>query len=277
MMKMLLMAGVSAMAVSAGSASATVVFNYTGSIVDWTAPKAGEYMIDVYGAQGGDSASSGSPGGLGVGVAGRFDLAAGETLEIAVGGRTGLSIGSGGGGGGSFVATLGGAPLIVAGGGGGAGFFFHQPGGNATAATGNGLGGSGGSDVCYMAGVYSKCGGGGGGGFYSSGGSTSFAEGGGGFPGLIGGSGFYANGGFGGGGGSGYNEGGGGGGFGGGSGDGRGGYSFDAGTDQAVLGYRSGNGLVSISSVPEPSTWSLMLSGLGFLGYVLRRRVFRTA
>ena len=31
------------------------------------------------------------------------------------------------------------------------------------------------------------------------------------------------------------------------------------------------------AAVPEPSTWSLMLTGLGFLGYVLRRRVLRRA
>ena len=30
-------------------------------------------------------------------------------------------------------------------------------------------------------------------------------------------------------------------------------------------------------AVPEPSTWSLMLSGFGLLGYALRRRIPRTA
>jgi hypothetical protein len=29
------------------------------------------------------------------------------------------------------------------------------------------------------------------------------------------------------------------------------------------------------SAVPEPSAWALMLGGFGFMGYVLRRRVFR--
>jgi hypothetical protein len=31
------------------------------------------------------------------------------------------------------------------------------------------------------------------------------------------------------------------------------------------------------SAVPEPSTWAMLLSGFGFIGYVLRRRVLRTA
>ena len=30
-------------------------------------------------------------------------------------------------------------------------------------------------------------------------------------------------------------------------------------------------------SVPEPSTWAMMLSGFGFLGYLLRRRILRPA
>ncbi|HLZ82391.1 MAG TPA: PEPxxWA-CTERM sorting domain-containing protein [Caulobacteraceae bacterium] len=34
---------------------------------------------------------------------------------------------------------------------------------------------------------------------------------------------------------------------------------------------------ISFTAVPEPSTWALMLGGFGFLGYVLRRRVLRTA
>ncbi|MDB5482388.1 MAG: hypothetical protein JWO83_3441 [Caulobacteraceae bacterium] len=31
------------------------------------------------------------------------------------------------------------------------------------------------------------------------------------------------------------------------------------------------------ASVPEPSTWAMLLGGFGFIGYVLRRRVLRTA
>lgn len=31
------------------------------------------------------------------------------------------------------------------------------------------------------------------------------------------------------------------------------------------------------TAVPEPSSWALMLGGLGFIGYVLRRRVLRAA
>ena len=57
---------------------------------------------------------------------------------------------------------------------------------------------------------------------------------------------------------------------------GGGGYSFNVGANQAVLGSRSGDGMVTIStlasSVPEPNTWSLILTGFSLLGYAIRRR-----
>jgi hypothetical protein len=75
--------------------------------------------------------------------------------------------------------------------------------------------------------------------------------------------------------------GGGGGGFSGGAGGysqhGGGGGSFNAGTDQEFLGFNTGNGSVSITAlslaVPEPSIWSMLISGFGLVGFALRRRV----
>src|ERR1700712_3730933 len=96
-MKLWLMLGVSVLAVSAGSASASVVFNYSGLIQEWTAPKTGDYVIDPYGAQGGDFYED---GGYGVGLEGEFYLTVGETLAIAVGGQGQIGAGTGGGGGG---------------------------------------------------------------------------------------------------------------------------------------------------------------------------------
>jgi hypothetical protein len=44
----------------------------------------------------------------------------------------------------------------------------------------------------------------------------------------------------------------------------------------ALSGVRAGDGEVLISSAtPEPASWSLMISGLGLLGYALRRRMGR--
>jgi hypothetical protein len=45
----------------------------------------------------------------------------------------------------------------------------------------------------------------------------------------------------------------------------------------AVTGANAGDGYVDITAVPEPAAWSLMLSGFGFIGYMLRRRVTRPA
>jgi hypothetical protein len=63
-------------------------------------------------------------------------------------------------------------------------------------------------------------------------------------------------------------------------------YGTVAGTGVTDLKFNNGEGtsrswIFGVSSisftVPEPSTWALMLGGFGFLGYVLRRRVLRVA
>ncbi|HWE99365.1 MAG TPA: hypothetical protein VG248_06185 [Caulobacteraceae bacterium] len=59
--------------------------------------------------------------------------------------------------------------------------------------------------------------------------------------------------------------------------------SFNGGANQQVLGFNGGAGFVRISDlsvvgdVPGPSTWSLLITGFGFLGYVLRARMARAA
>ena len=284
--KTVLLTGASALAFATTSAEALTLFSdATPGATTFTATIAGVYVIDAFGAQGGGSLSF--AGGQGAGVGGTFNLSAGEVLTIDVGGAGATSAATaGGGGGGSFVTTSGSA-LLVAGGGGGS---FNTPGGAGLSSEGSpsGLGGAAGAGDNE---------GGGGGGFNGNGGGSGVysGKGGGGFPGLAGGG--AANlagaGGFGGGGG-GSLGGGGGGGFNGGAGGtgtyygghnlrggGGGGSSYNAGANQQVLAAQSGNGLVTISSsaaaVPEPSAWSLMLSGIGFLGYVLRRRVLRAA
>ena len=88
-MKLLLLAGASAMALGATPAAAVAVFSFTGGIVLWSAPTAGIYQIDAYGAQGGGGSGgkSGTIGGSGAAVGGRFTLTTGESLQIAVGGQ----------------------------------------------------------------------------------------------------------------------------------------------------------------------------------------------
>lgn len=126
--------------ISVGGAKAdTLTFSATGSIVTFTVPTTGVYTITAFGAEGGTNSGvvDNSPG-LGAEVSGEFDLTAGETLDILVGGQGGNGYdadGGGGGGGGSFVvlanvpscsgtATIPSCPdtpLAIAGGGGGAG------------------------------------------------------------------------------------------------------------------------------------------------------------
>ena len=114
-----------ASAISAGSADAdTVPFNFTGAIVDYTAPTTGLYSILAFGAQGG-AGGFGGQGGLGAEIGGTLSLTKGDVLEIAVGGA-GISARGGSGGGGSFVYDeTTGQLLIAAGGGGGAGTRFN--------------------------------------------------------------------------------------------------------------------------------------------------------
>jgi hypothetical protein len=219
--------------------------------------------------------------------------------------------GGGGGGGGSFVALSGVTPFVVAGGGGGAGLsgggsdgLTSNNGGDGSGILGgtgmfgagaggsNGLGGGGGRNF----------GGGGGGGFFGDGADGGFAGGTGGLSFLAGGSDGGDNGGLGGGGGGGSEDansqcgcgGGGGGGYSGGGGGGLessgpdgdsryggggGGGSFlDASMTElvSIAGENAGNGYVSIrsisASVPEPSTWAMMVLGFAGLGYARYRR-----
>ena len=282
----------SALALALGHAAhaAPSHLNDVGYLVDYTIPTTGDYTIDAFGAQGGSN-FVGAEGGLGAEIGGRFFLNAGNILVIAVGGQgEGFDFPHGaGGGGGSFVfdATTG-ALLVAAGGGGGAGIFTQDSGGsgqtttsgedgsgdNAGAGGVNGLGGGGG----LAFGV-----GGGGGGFLGAGGgafigSDNTGGGGGSWPGLAGGEiggGFGGGGGVGafasgGGGGGGYSGGGGGGNLNGGDGGGGGSYlSSLASNPILIAGVESGDGLVTIT-VPELSTWAMLLlgfAGLGFAGY----------
>lgn len=283
-MKFFLLAGVAAATLMAQAAEA-VTFSYSGSIVQWIVPTTGLFRITAAGAQGGFS-DIGVPGGLGAILAGSFTLAAGQQIDIAVGGagrNPFLQDRGGGGGGGSFVMSSGSA-LLIAGGGGGT---QTRVGGNGSSGPyaefmgwSNGTGGHGGAS----SGIVNA---GGGAGLLSDGTSANFYyAGGSSFPSLAGGFGYYAagNGGFGGGGAGGLWSGGGGGGFnGGGSGGfrsgGGGGGSFNAGTNHEALGLRQGSGSVSIEalsappSVPEPSVWSMLISGFGLVGFAMRRRV----
>jgi hypothetical protein len=297
-MKVLLLAGTAflGLAVAGSAARATPIdFTYTGSLVTFTVPTTDSYQILAFGAQGGNIALAGTGGGLGAEIGGDFSLAAGEVLQIAVGGAGMPGGGAGGGGGGSFVVGPGNTPLVIAGGGGGSGIIFFNgtpiPGGGGLTGpdggpivNGHPTGGTGGN------GGPGGFGAGGGGGFLSAGGDALFGAGGGGaFPGLAGGFG-SPSGGFGGGGGgeSGvHGGGGGGGGYSGGGGSpglglggnasGGGGGSFDAGTDQILVAdFRTGNGEVVITelvaAVPEPASIALLGAGLSFAAIWQRRR-----
>ena len=297
-MRLLLLGGAMLLAIAApGSGARAVPFTYTGSLVTFTVPTTDTYQILAFGAQGGNITRTGTGGGLGAEIGGDFILAAGEVLQIAVGGAGMSDVGAGGGGGGSFVVGPGNTPLVIAGGGGGAGVIsFGQPlpgtvpgGGGLTGPNGGppfgGTGGNGGGAAA------SAPGGGGGGGFFSTGGNSSAAGGGGAFPSLAGGFG-SPSGGFGGGGGASgdFSAGGGGGGGGGYSGGGGatggaqggnnpggGGGSFDAGVDQILMAdFRMGNGEVVITelaaAMPEPASIALLGAGLAGLAAISRRR-----
>jgi hypothetical protein len=286
MLKTLLLAGASALAMSATSVEA-VTFTYAGALQSYHVTKAGDYQIDAFGAQGGGGVGPPYSNG-GAKIGGDIYLAAGTTLEVLVGGKGQWYGNTGGSGGGmSAVFTPALVPLVVAGGGGGSDWMGYGGGPGLAGPAYGSHGGSGGSG----GGGYS---GGGGGGWRSpgTGGGSNYAGGGGygppsfkggfggnSFPIPIGPGDFGASGGFGGGGGGGYDGGGGGGGYAGGDAGGGGGSYLVARATHTVgeSGIQAGNGLVTIdlmgSGVPEPSAWGLMLTGLGFLGYVLRRRL----
>jgi len=128
-MKMTVLAGAACLTLTALTATAApITFTYTGAVVDYAIPVAGQYTISAIGARGGSVLDQGGAGGLGAEARGTFSLAQGEVLRILVGGAgadnpvvsQGFE-GFGGGGGGSFVVGPDGSPLLVAGGGGGGG------------------------------------------------------------------------------------------------------------------------------------------------------------
>ncbi len=272
--KRIWLAGASLLAIVLGSGDANaVVFQLPGSF-DYIVPSTGWYDFRVAGAQGGGPGDN-LAGASGAVVGGELFLGAGNALDIVAGGaggQAGCYNGCGaGGGGGSFVFRGGaGSLLFAAGGGAGA------PWESATGNPGVGYGG-------HPGGVASYGGGGGGGlpqgpiGVYHGVPATSgsFPNGGDGFVGL---GGVGPSGGYGGGGGGGYGGGGGGGGAPGGA-PGHGGYSYVIKTALDAFGITGGNsgvnGYVSIdfigSSVPETSTWAMMLAGFSTLGGMLLR------
>jgi hypothetical protein len=301
MNKRMWLAGASLLAIVVGSETANaVVFGFTGSGAEYVTPSTGWYDFRVAGAQGG---SPGGPGlgGAGAVVGGELFLGAGTDLFVMLGGQGGggglyVDGAAGGGGGFSSVFEFGGPSqgyLFIAGGGGGADFGsgrYTIPGG------GPGIGSLGGQNV----------GSGGAGGYGAVIDPNNIPDGfvlvpaTAGFPlssrliGPQGGSGekFVSfsregyrviavgpDGGYGGGGGGGYNRGGGGGGAPGG-GPGQGGSSYVTPLARDAFGItggnHAGNGYVSIdfvgSSVPEPSTWAMMLAGFSLLGGMLVRR-----
>ncbi|NBY39818.1 MAG: hypothetical protein EBQ66_02655, partial [Flavobacteriia bacterium] len=248
-----LAAGTSVYAMAATIASGNQTFNYTGAQQTWTVP-AGvtSITVDAQGAQG--SNSSYGTGGNGGRVQTTLSVTPGATVYINVGQAGTISAGGwngggapyacscAGGGGGASDLRIGGTALtdrkIVAGGGGGAGYCWNYCSGDHGGAGGNltgGVGLSGGMNIATYGGQ---------GGTQAAGGAGATQGGAAGTLGTGGGNGYYAGGGGGGyyGGGAGYGGGGGG-----------GGSSYtDAIAASAVTltqGYKTGNGLVTI-------TWS---------------------
>ena len=129
-------------AAEAWSSDASFFNMTTQGIQEWTVPATGDYLIEAYGAQGGDDIYTPAPttGGLGAKMTGEFFLTEGTVLHIIVGqegGNTlfvGIDNAAGGGGGGSFVwdPTDLSNPLIAAGGGGGGSSATDYAGINAT-------------------------------------------------------------------------------------------------------------------------------------------------
>ncbi|MFC1742201.1 DUF2341 domain-containing protein, partial [Nanoarchaeota archaeon] len=117
---------------STGPSQANCTANYSGTTLDgavtvsggiqnWTVPATGVYMIDVYGAAGGNGSSAYK--GLGARIRGEFNLIGGRNISVLVGQQGDYYKEAAGGGGGSFVWDPSDTtePLIVAGGGGGSG------------------------------------------------------------------------------------------------------------------------------------------------------------
>jgi hypothetical protein len=136
-------------------ASGTRTFNFSGSTQTFTAPATGKYVLELWGAQGGSGGyysyqGASSVGGRGGYSKGEYNLTAGQTITVYVGGQgqsfsspntnmtsetpkaggfngggSSLSFAPGAGGGGASDIRIGGTALgnrvIVAGGGGGGG------------------------------------------------------------------------------------------------------------------------------------------------------------
>ncbi len=231
----------------------------------------GEYDFIAGGAQGGNNMYG--TGGLGAIMGGAFNVSATETLSIFVGniGHFQSAGAATGGGDGSFLGA-GGHPLVVAGGGGGvAGYYFGNNGSPGLTGTAGGNGTQGGG------GAGGTAGGDGSNGTSFSGGDQS--------PGGFGGKGYAhgatggANGAYGGGGGGGGFSGGGGGsgesytGISRGVGGGGGSYLAPGATLlKALSGANSGTGYVTVESVPEPASLSVIGLGAAWLLAARRRR-----
>ena len=253
-------------------ASNTAFFNMsTQGIQEWTVPQTGMYSIEAFGGEGGTGFYE---HGQGAQMYGEFSLTQGEIIYILVGqqGEDHANQG-GGGGGGTFIWDSGLNLLIAAGGGGGASdnqsvsTVSPYIDGQATELiTYNATAGSGGPQ-----GTSGSWYGGGGGGWTSNGTPIPSTYGEGGMSPANGGLGGntwnlnagYADGGFGGGGGSGYDAGGGGGGYTGGNGGtyatmqehAGGGGSFNSGINQVnQTGTNLNDGMVIITVLCSPLT-----------------------
>jgi len=228
----LVSAGLSAVGVaSAGPAAAaqpppvcdatTCTVTYGPGTTTWTVPPGvTQAAFKVSGAQGGSpSGTNSGTGGFGAGISGTVEVAAGQTIEIGVGGAgapdgtggfngggTATATGTstplvyGGGGGGYSTVIVDAAPVIVAGGGGGGGLGSEvAPGGDGGRSGEIGVSGeNSGTDGNEVAvgggGGTADAGGSGGHGNWTSGGSGSSWTGGGGPSGGAGGGGWYGGG-----------------------------------------------------------------------------------
>ena len=239
--------------------SATYTYSSASLIRTFSVTSGGSYTINAIGATGGTGAIAGGAAGD---IQDTFNLPAGSTLTIVVGGAGhSSSVGYGGGGGGASIVreTHSGTTttlLVAGGGGGGAGLTTTIVPAGSTAQMGEGTGSGGTGLGSGGGGGYS----GGAGGTYTSAGSNGVA-GGSNMGSYVGGAGYSGtgSGGYGGGGAGGFYGGGGGGGAPGGNGgsyqnqtadSGESGGSFDSNTnslDETFTTVSDGNGEVSIT------------------------------
>jgi Glycine rich protein len=239
--KALLLAGASALAILASAAEANAETFTVPGMFSFTVQVSGEYAFELRGATGGTD-PEGAAGGPGAFVSGDIFLTAGEDLALFVGGQGASAFRPGGGGGGAGVKS------------GPAGYGGDAVDPGVVGAFGGKFPIGGGAGLLGGKGGY---GGGGGGGFGGGGGGSGFSGGGGGFGGGHGG------GGYGGGGGS---------------------YLSSLFTDQVLKAGVNGGGDGSISitqlpggTVPESSTWAMMLMGFGGLGWLAQARRRKTS